>query len=209
MTNSRLGACEQGAGKSPRPDEVTQAIRRAKAELENAILKAELTNDPLRFAFGGIAAALDAFLVGISAARQPVDAAAIETMTKQAAAAAGDGARREVLRLGRVISRSTSMYVGLIVSITVVVSVSVGILWGRADEAKRSALALQSISGRVRDGSASATAWVELMRDNDVVEALRRCEGRAVWTDPSGRRACAVPLWMEPTPPTTPALTSR
>ncbi len=50
----------------------------------------------------------------------------------------------------------------------------------------------------LRDGSASGQRWLDLMHGNDILAALQRCEGGAVRKDAAGRRACAVPLWIDP-----------
>ncbi len=57
---------------SPAP--ATEAtIREARAELERAVTKAGLTNDPIRYLLEATSSALGAFLVGIEAMRQPID----------------------------------------------------------------------------------------------------------------------------------------
>ncbi len=75
-----------------------------------------------------------------------------------------------------------------------------GYLWGRSTEAAE----VREVSGVIRaaltNGSASAQAWADAIRHNDLVGLLGRCEGRAVWADAGGRRACAVPLWLEDAP---------
>jgi ketosteroid isomerase-like protein len=48
-----------------------------------------------------------------------------------------------------------------------------------------------------RDGPAAARSWLELMRNNDVQAALQHCTGPATWTTYQGRRACALPLWLD------------
>ena len=80
-----------------------------------------------------------------------------------------------------------------------------GYAWGRAEEAARTRDAAGALAAALRDGSASARAWLGLMENNDVQAALRRCEGRTVWTDATGRRACVVPLWLDPPSSVVPA----
>ena len=81
-----------------------------------------------------------------------------------------------------------------------------GYLWGRSTEAAEVRDAAGVIRATLSDGSASARVWADAIRRNDLVGLLKRCEGRAVWTEASGRRACAVPLWLDDEPLlTTPA----
>ena len=43
----------------------------------------------------------------------------------------------------------------------------------------------------------AAKAWLTRMRNNDVVAALDKCRGSAVWVS-NGRNACrCVPLWLD------------
>lgn len=199
---------EQDKTSTPAPADEVTAIRGAQAELERAVSKAALSNDPLRYAFGGLSAALGAFLAGIEATRRPLDPSAQAAMVKQAAAAAADGARREVSRLALATNRRFAFLAGLGVSLAIVGSCVVGYAYGRAEEATRTAMVSEALAPSLRDGSASARAWLDLMRNNDLLAALRRCEGRSVSTDAAGRRACAIPLWLDP-PSATPAIPGR
>lgn len=55
-----------------------------------------------------------------------------------------------------------------------------------------------------RDGPGAA-AWANLMRSNDAGLMLATCTGLAVKTI-EGRRACNVPLWLDPPSMVTPAV---
>lgn len=195
-----------GDAPSPAPvEDAGTAIRAAQAELERAVAKAALQNDPMRHAFAGLSAALGAFAAGIEAVRRPLDPAAQAELVRKAAAAAADGARREAARLARGASRRFAFGAGLGVALLVLGAAGGGYAWGRAAEAARARDAAGALAAALRDGSASARAWLRLMESNDIEAALRRCEGRAVWTDAAGRRACAVPLWLDAPPVSVPA----
>ena len=86
-----------GAGEAQAsPTAATEAtIREAQAELERAVVKAGLTNDPIRYLLEATSGALGAFLVGIEAMRRPMDAELRATLT----AAHSDAMRREGKRL--------------------------------------------------------------------------------------------------------------
>ncbi|MFC7557114.1 hypothetical protein ACFQU7_41185 [Pseudoroseomonas wenyumeiae] len=93
------------------------------------------------------------------------------------------------------------MLSGLGAAVLVLGALGSGYLWGRATEAAEVRQATGLIRVTLSEGSASARAWADAIRRNDLVGLLARCEGRAVWSDASGRRACAVPLWLEDAPP--------
>ena len=69
--------------------------------------------------------------------------------------------------------------------------------WGRSAEATRSREVGGALAASLRDGSASGQRWLDLMHGNDILAAFKRCEGNAVTRDAAGRRACAVPLWID------------
>ncbi|NOG73898.1 hypothetical protein [Roseicella sp. DB1501] len=211
MTATRE-AVELAAGDAPSPapaEDADAAIRAAQAELERAVAKASLQNDPMRHAFAGLSAALGAFAAGIEAVRRPLDPAAQAELVRKAAAAAADGARREAARLALSTSRRFAFGAGLGVALLVLGAAGGGYAWGRAEEAARARDAAGGLAAALRDGSASARAWLGLMENNDIEAALRRCEGRTVWADATGRRACAVALWLDAPPPTAPSASGK
>ena len=180
----------------------------AQSELERAVVKGDLSGDPLRFALGGLSAALGAFLLGIEAIRQPMDPAFAADLAHEAAQAAASGARREVTRLAVAMNRRLAVVVGGGVALLISLCVALGYGWGHQVEVERTAIVFEALAPRLRDGSASALSWLSLMHENDIRDALRQCEGRSVWVDASGRRACAVPLWLDP-PRAVPQLVPR
>lgn len=70
--------------------------------------------------------------------------------------------------------------------------------WGRTAEAARSREVGGALAASLRDGSASGQRWLDLMHGNDILAALQRCDGNSIRKDAAGRRACAVPLWIDP-----------
>ena len=70
--------------------------------------------------------------------------------------------------------------------------------WGRSVEAARSREVGGALAASLRDGSASGQRWLDLMHGNDILAALQRCDARNTGADAAGRRACAVPLWIDP-----------
>jgi hypothetical protein len=172
------------------------AILAARAELAQAVQKGHLTRDPLRFALGAISEALGAFLAGIKATRQPIDPAAQAEMVRQVIAAAAAGANQEAARLARTHNRRTLVWAALTLFVVAAVGTGGGYFWGRANAAATIQATTLELATAFRDGPAAARSWLELMRNNDVQAALQHCTGPATWTD-HGRRACALPLWLD------------
>ena len=88
---------------------------------------------------------------------------------------------------------------GAIVAALVLIGVSAyyaGWSAGRANMQAASDGVLQVASQAGPDATA---AWLTLMRSNDPALALAACQGTAGKVI-DGRRACAVPLWLEPPP---------
>lgn len=179
------------------------AIDRARADLRLAVSKAELENDPLGpvlDAFGASLGAMGEILHHAEASRAPLDAKARAEMTRQLVQAC----RADFLRQAAGQSRRLAVLSGLTAAVLLLGALGGGYLWGRSTEAAEVRDSAGVIRAALSDGSTSARAWADAIRRNDLVGLLARCEGRAVWADAAGRRACAVPLWLDdiaPPPP--------
>jgi hypothetical protein len=137
-----------------------------------------------------------------AASQQPLDARARAELTRQLVQAC----RADFLRQAGVQTRRLAMLSGLGAAVLLLVAGGGGYLWGRSTEADEVRAASGIIRAALSDGSVSAHAWADTIRRNDLVGLLKRCEGQAVWADAAGRRACAVPLWLdEAQPPAAPA----
>jgi hypothetical protein len=181
------------------------AIGRARADLRLAASKAELEGDPLGpvlDAFGASLGAMSELLHHAEASRQPLDTRARAEMTRQLVQAC----RADFVRQAEAQSRRLSLLSGFGAAVLLLSALGGGYLWGRSTEAAELRSATDVIRAALSDGSASAQAWADAIRRNDLVGLLARCEGRAVWSDANGRRACAVPLWLDEAPaPSAPA----
>lgn len=176
------------------PTAATEAtIREARAELERAVTKAGLTNDPIRYLLEATSSALGAFLVGIEAMRRPMDAELREALT----ATHADVLRREGRRLLVSGVRRDAFLAGLAVAVLIVATGVGCYAWGRAAEATRSREIAGALATALRDGSASGQRWLDLIQGNDILAALQQCDGNNARKDAAGRRACAVPLWID------------
>ena len=176
------------------------AIGRARADLRLAASKAELEGDPLRpvlDAFGASLGAMGDLLDHAEASRQPMDAKERADMTRQLVAAC----RADFVRQAVGQSRRLAVLSGFGAAVLLLGAMGGGYLWGRSTEAAEVREASGLIRAALSNGSDSARAWSDAIRRNDLVGLLARCEGRAVWIDANGRRACAVPLWLEDAPP--------
>ena len=172
------------------------AIRRARADLRLAVSKAELENDPLGpvlDAFGASLGAMGEVLDHAENTRQPLDAKARAEMTRQLVQAC----RADFVRQAAGQSRRLAVLSGVGAAMLLLGALGGGYLWGQSTEAAEVRAATELIRAALSDGSASARAWADAIRRNDLVGLLARCEGRAVWADTAGRRACAVPLWLD------------
>jgi hypothetical protein len=181
------------------------AIGRARADLRLAASKAELEGDPLGpvlDAFGASLGAMGELLHHAETHRQPLDATARAEMTRQLVQAC----RADFVRQAGAQSWRLSVLSGLGAAVLLLGALGGGYLWGRSTEAVEVGSATGVIRAALSDGSASAQAWADAIRRNDLVGLLARCDGPAVWSDADGRRACAVPLWLDEAPaPSAPA----
>jgi hypothetical protein len=188
------------AGAAAPPPDPRAAINRARAELRLSASKAALQGDPLEAVLEAFSASLGAMgevLDRAEANRHPLDDKTRAEMTRQLVQAC----RTDVLHQAGMQSRRVALLAGIGAALLLLGALGGGYLWGRSTEAAAMREASEVIRAALSDGSASARAWADAIRRNDLPGLLARCEGRAVWTDVSGRRACAVPLWLEDAPP--------
>jgi hypothetical protein len=181
------------------PSDPRAAIGRARADLRLAASKAQLEGDPLGpvlDAFGASLGAMGELLDHAEASRQPTDASARADMTRQLVQAC----RADFVRQASTQSRRLAVLSGLGAAVLLLGALGGGYLWGRSTEAAEVRQATGLIRVALSEGSASARAWADAIRRNDLVGLLARCEGRAIWADAGGRRACAVPLWLDDAP---------
>lgn len=182
------------------PSDPRAAIGRARADLRLAASKAQLEGDPLGpvlDAFGASLGAMGELLDHAEASRQPMDAKERADMTRQLVGAC----RADFVRQAGAQSRRLAVLSGLGAAVLLLGTLGGGYLWGRSTEAAEVRQATGIIRAALSEGSTSARAWSDAIRRNDLVGLLGRCEGRAVWADAGGRRACSVPLWLDEAPP--------
>lgn len=186
----------------PLPD-VASAMRQARSELEAAADIARAEKDPLAPVLAGLSSSLGV-MVGLQtriearmdASREPFDAKARAEMMRQLVQAC----RADFVHQAVGQSRRLAVLSGLGAAVLLLGALGGGYLWGRSAEVAEVREATGVIRLALSDGSTSARAWADAINRNDLVGLLARCEGRAVWADNAGRRACAVPLWLDDVP---------
>lgn len=191
-------------------DAFAALVLQAQANLAQSVEKAGLARDPYRFLMGALSHALGvlpAFMGrlddAVDQARQPVDPAAVEQAVKRLEKAAVRGADQRAADLAWARIQRTLLIYGGAFAFGIVAAASSGFLWGRASANASVQQTEQRLALAFRDGPNAAAAWANLMQSNDVGLALAACTGAAVKTI-EGRRACNVPLWLDPLIPSPP-----
>lgn len=165
--------------------------------------KAGLANDPIRYLLEATSAALGAFTVGIEAAHgaRGLTPEGEADLVRRVADAAGTVTRDNGRLIARELRTRTILgTAGAMVATLLLVGTGAyyaGRDGGRASVQTAAEGVLQVASQAGPDATA---AWLTLMRSNDPAQALALCRGDAVKVI-DGRRACSVPLWLEPPPP--------
>jgi hypothetical protein len=75
-----------------------------------------------------------------------------------------------------------------------------GYWWGRDNTLASVHETETGLQTAFAESPAAAQKWLDLMRWNPIIDALGQCTGAAVSTQ-DGRKACNVPLWIEPPHP--------
>jgi len=192
------------------PEEVSAAIRHARAELERAVREGGLSRDPMRLPLGALAVTLGAIetvfaatvaqfrvtsegldrrlTAALNRTSEPTDPKAME----QLRVAAARGASQEVLALVRTHNLRTVLLTGAVLAGSVLI-VGVGCYWWGYRAAEDRLVNVPAALGEAMSGR-DAGAWVNLIRNNDISRVNRTCN------EQNGRKACAFWLWTEPVP---------
>ena len=99
--------------------------------------------------------------------------------------------------------RTLLIYGGAFVG-AVLIALGGGFWWGQASANAAVRETEAQLAQAFQAGPAAAATWANLMRWNDIAGSMASCKNDAGRSE-TGRRACAVPLWIEPPSPTVPA----
>ncbi len=186
-------------------------VQAAQADLQHGIDRAGLRDDPFRHPMQALSSIMGLFpgLVGrldgaINQARQPIDPAAVERAVERLEQAAVRGADRRAAELARSRNRRTLLTYGGTFAISILAAAGGGFAWGQASANAAVRQTDQQLALAYRDGPSAAATWANLMRSNDANLMLAACTGLAVKTL-EGRRACNLPIWLEPPIPAAPS----
>jgi hypothetical protein len=185
-------------------DTFAAKAQEAQADLLHSIDRAGLRSDPFRHALQGLSdvvGLLPNFVAEIGAAidraRQPVDSDAFEQAVKRLEKAAARGADLRSAALVRAHGRRTMLTYSLTFLIGVAAAAGGGYLWGQRTANAAIQQTEQHLALAFQNGPPAAATWANLMRSNDADLALAGCTGSALKVM-DGRRACNVPLWLDP-----------
>jgi hypothetical protein len=177
------------------------------AAVERELRDAGVTpDDPLFPVLRTLADTVQRVADGSKALNASVQAAAADEVGK-AVERIGEVEERALDRLASALDRmalagdrrlhwKVAALVGVGLTAAVVVGGVGGWFLGRAS----SVVVVGELGAAFQDGPNAGRVWLRLWRENDPVEALKKCEGSAGFEE-RGRRGCWVPLWLEPAPP--------
>jgi hypothetical protein len=183
-------------------DDFTRAVAEAQADVRAAADRAGLRQDPYGQVLDALSVALGLFpqLVrqldgAVERGRQPLDDTALDRLLR----AAVSGADRRAAALARARTSRTAVLASIVLVLLGGAGLIGGYWWGRADASSRYRTTDAGLAAAFRDGPGTAAKWLDLMRWNSLPEALKACDQGQAFTDQqSGRRACSLPLWLEP-----------
>lgn len=107
--------------------------------------------------------------------------------------AAVRGAERRAASLARAHNLRTLLGIGAVGLALMAVSSVTGFYAGRASVHETE----QRLAVAFRDGPSSAETWASIIEQNDILAAMALCSGTRVFTSQTGRKACAVPLYID------------
>jgi hypothetical protein len=154
----------------------------ARDDLHRAIALGGLQRDPLRHPLQALASVLDALEEAANAVREPVSPAAEAEIIRRLENAASRGAAQHAAALARTHNLRTMLIASAVLVSAVALSIVGGYWWG--------------VTRPVQTNLGMLPREVALvLSSNDMSKALAECKPLP---QNSGRRACAVNLWLEP-----------
>ncbi|MBW4025595.1 MAG: hypothetical protein HIU92_21195 [Proteobacteria bacterium] len=132
--------------------------------------------------------------------------AATESDTiKQIAAGIAEAAKHALTRRVVILQWSRIGATALILVVLTVGSLAGGYWWGRSTALASIHETEAGLQVAFEAGAGAAQKWLDLMQWNRITDALSQCTGSALYVQ-LGRKACSVPLWIEPPQPSPPPL---
>lgn len=193
-------------------DPFVALVMQAQNDLAQSVTKAGLGRDPYRFLMGALSHALGVFpaLVrrldgAIDHARQPLDPVAVEQAVERLERSAVRGADQRAAELARAHNLRTLLIYGGAFAVGILAAAGGGFLGGWTAAKASVHQTEQQLTLAFRDGPGAAATWATLMRSNSVALAVASCTGAAVKVV-EGRRACSIPMWLDPPNPAVPGV---
>jgi hypothetical protein len=184
-------------------------VRHAQEELARGVERAGLLRDPYRHLMAAQSAALAVFppmlrslRAAVDQAREPVDPASVEKLAQ----AAASGAERNAGILARAHSLRTVLIAAGTIAGAVLTAGIGGFAWGFHNATSEWQAVGEGVQqAAFQRGPTAASAWLGLLNANDPTQALAGCTSASVKVI-EGRRACEVPMWLDPPRIEAPAL---
>lgn len=123
--------------------------------------------------------------------------------------AAATGADRRAAELARAHNLRTLLTYGGALVASVVLAAAGGFWLGQAWTSDGIQETEQGLAAAFRDGPDAAAGWLRLIQQNNLPAALAQCTGTRAFTDRTGRKACFLPVYVEPSTRPAPAQAAR
>jgi len=197
-----------GAPEGQRGENFADVVRAAQDDIAMGVDRAGWRDDPLRHPMAALSTTIGLFppfLERMEAVAEQMRRPVTDDELNRLQTAVIRGADRRAADLARAHNlRTLLLYGGAFVACVVLAAVG-GFWWGQATAADSIQETEQRLALAFRDGADAAAGWARLMEQNDIGKAVAQCTGQRTYVDATGRKACAVPLWIEPPKRTPPA----
>lgn len=182
-------------------------IAAAQSEIQEAVERGGLRDDPFRFPLAALSTVLGIFpqlLEQIHAAAasgsQVLSPDALARIEEEAASRARKAIERnaaEAMKANRLraVLAVTALTVG-----GLIVGGGIGYWRGYANGSTTGISTASGLQESLKSNPQAAADWLRLMQANDIEAALRACKGDRVTTSPDGQKGCALPVWIDVAP---------
>jgi len=191
----------QGPSPGQADGDFAARVRAAQADIAQGVERAGWRDDPLRHPMAALSTTIGVFpplverIEAIAAGmKRPIS----DDELNRLQATIIRGADRRAADLARAHNLRTLLIYGGAFVTAVVLAAGGGFWLGQAAAADDIQQTDERLALAFRDGPDAAAGWVKLMELNNLPGALAQCTGPRAFTDRTGRKACYLPVYVEP-----------
>ncbi|MBS0984257.1 hypothetical protein [Gluconobacter cerinus] len=182
-------------------------IAAAQSEIQEAVERGGLRDDPFRFPLAALSTVLGTFPqlleqihTAAASGSQVLSPDALARIEEQAASRARKAIERNAAEAMKANRFRVFLAVAALSLGGLIVGGGIGYWRGYANGSTVGISTATGLQESLKNNPKAAADWLRLMQANDIESALGACKGDRVTTSPDGQKGCALPVWLDPAP---------